>query len=456
MSKINPNIFRAYDVRGTYPEELNEEAAFKIGKAVVSFLNAKKIVIGEDARLSSPSLSHAVRRGVLESGCDIFYAGVSTTPLLYFTVNETNSDGGIMITGSHIPPDKNGLKIVREESIPISSNSGLQEIKEIADKNFMFKSGEGLIHDVNFTKKYIDFLLDKSGFQDEAERDKINKLKIVIDASNGVAPLVLDGLLKYFNFKFTPLFFEIDGSFPNHLSDISRDENLQELKWKVLKEKADIGIAFDGDGDRMAVIDNTGEIIRSEYVLSLFFKYGFGRENSLSLQKTVYDHRFSRSVKELFGERGIRSKTGHSFIKQVMKENDADIGGEISGHFFFKEMKYADSAILAMLKLLKILGNEKKPIGELIKPFQKYFYSGEINIEISQDHKKLFEKIRFKYADGEINELDGVTVEYKNWWFNIRASNTEPLVRLVVEAESKGLMEEKVKEITSEIKKSAN
>src|SRR3989344_101659 len=388
MSKINPNIFRAYDVRGTYPEELNEEAAFKIGKAVVSFLNAKKIVIGEDARLSSPSLSHAVRRGVLESGCDIFYAGVSTTPLLYFTVNETNSDGGIMITVSHIPPDKNGLKIVREESIPISSNSGLQEIKEIADKNFMFKSGEGLIHDVNFTKKYIDFLLDKSGFQDEAERDKINKLKIVIDASNGVAPLVLDGLLKYFNFKFTPLFFEIDGSFPNHLSDISRDENLQELKWKVLKEKADIGIAFDGDGDRMAVIDNTGEIIRSEYVLSLFFK----------------------------------------------------------------DMKYADSAILAMLKLLKILDNEKKPIGELIKPFQKYFYSGEINIEISQDHKKLFEKIRFKYADGEINELDGVTVEYKNWWFNIRASNTEPLVRLVVEAESKGLMEEKVKEITSEIK----
>lgn len=452
MANLNPNIFRAYDVRGIYPEEINEDAAFRIGGALVRYLGAKNLVVGEDARISSPSLSKAVIGGITSAGCDITYLGICTTPLFYFSVNRLRADGGIMVTGSHMPPQYNGLKIVREESVPIFSESGLPEIQKLAAEDSVESPIQGKIKRADLLKKYLEFLLASSGFQSNEDRGALKNFNLVIDASNGVAPLILNGLLKNFNFNFTPLYFNIDGSFPNHFSDISREENLRDLKSKIRESKSDFGVAFDGDGDRLAVVDMKGERVKADKILSLFFKY-----NICGQGKVAYDHRFSKAAKELFGKKGFQSRTGHSFIKNVMKGNDADIGGELSGHFFFKEMLYADSAALAMLKLLKILSIEKKPIGELVEPFGKYFDSGEINLEIKNQEQTtdMIQKLKEKYKNGKTNELDGITIDFwdrEGWWFNLRPSNTEPLVRLVAEAKTKNLLDKKVRELTALVK----
>lgn len=449
MSKINPNIFRAYDVRGVYPKELNEEAAFKIAGALVKYLGAKNLVIGEDARISSPTLSQAVIDGIISAGCDVTYLGVCTTPLFYFSVNRLRADGGIMVTGSHTPPQYNGLKIVREESAPIFSESGLPKIQKLAAEDAVVSPVKGEIKKVSLLKEYLEFLLASSAFQSDEDRKAVNNFNFVIDASNGVAPLVLSNLLKNFNVHFTPLYFDINGSFPNHFSDISREENLRDLKSKVRESKADFGMAFDGDGDRLVVVDGNGERIKADKILSLLFKY-----NICGQGKVAYDHRFSKAAKELFGEKGFQSRTGHSFIKNVMKKNDADIGGELSGHFFFKEMLYADSAVLAMLKLLKVLSVEKRPLDELVKPFGKYFDSGEINLETKDRNQapSIIEKLKEKYKDGKVDELDGITVDFwdkEGWWFNLRPSNTESLVRLVIEAKTKNLLDKKISELVS-------
>lgn len=454
MANLNPSIFRAYDVRGIYPEEINEDATFRIGGALVRHLGAKNLVVGEDARLSSPSLSKAVIEGITSAGCDVTYLGICTTPLFYFSVNRLRADGGIMVTGSHTPPQYNGLKIVREESVPIFSESGLPEIQKLAAEAEIPEESpaKGKIRKVDLLKKYLEFLLASSGFQSNEDREALKNFNFVIDAGNGVAPLVLNGLLKNFNFNFTPLYFNIDGSFPNHFSDISREENIQDLKSKVRESKSDFGVAFDGDGDRLAVVDVNGERVKADKILSLLFKY-----NIYGGGKVAYDHRFSKAAKELFGKKGFQSRTGHSFIKNVMKKNDADVGGELSGHFFFKEMLYADSAALTMLKLLKILSIEKKPLDELVKPFGKYFDSGEINLETRDKVQavSIIEKLKEKYKYGNVEERDGVTIDFWNkegWWFNLRPSNTEPLVRLVAEAKTKNLLVEKVRELTGLIK----
>lgn len=439
MSKI----FRAYDVRGIYPDELNEEIAEKIAGATVKFLQAKKMVIGEDARISSPALREAVLNGARKVGCDIYYIGQCTTPLFYFSVNKLGADGGIMITASHNPPQYNGLKIVGKGSASISIDTGLLDIKSISEAREEEFNPNGKIENVSLKDKYIEFLLSES----KNISSKAGDLKIMIDASNGMTPLVLNDLLLKTKLNVSSLYFEIDGTFPNHLSDTSREENLTDLKNKVLSEKADIGIAFDGDGDRMAVVDENGVVVRADMVTALLFSY-FYKEG-----KVAYDSRFSRAIKDVFGTNGVVSKTGHSFVKTTMRQNDCSFGGELSGHFFFKEMNYADSAILAMLRLVEIMAKENKPLSQLVASFLIYANSGEINIEFNGDKEGLLNTLKQKYADGKISELDGISADYPNWWFNARFSNTEPLVRIVVEADTKELMESKKEELISEIKK---
>ena len=461
------DIFRAYDVRGIYPDELNEEIAGKIAGATVKFLNAhstgsgqaKKLVVGEDARVSSPALRKAVLDGATKAGCDVYYIGQCTTPLFYFSVNKLSADGGIMVTASHNPPEYNGLKIVGEKSKPVSSETGLKEIEKLSGlrkssgfaKSLIKKpeindNKKGNIKETSLKKEYIDFLLNE--FKNIS--DKAKNLKIVIDASNGMTPLVLNDLLPLTELNISSLYFDIDGTFPNHLSDTSREENLKDLKSKVLSEKADIGVAFDGDGDRMAVVDEKGGVVRADITAALI--YGRFYKN----ERTAYDSRFSRAVKNIFGANGIASKTGHSFVKTTMRQNDCSFGGELSGHFFFKEMNYADSAILAMLRLVEILAKENKPISQLVAPFIKYANSGEINIKFEGDNEGLINTLKEKYSDGKISELDGITVDYPDWWFNARFSNTESLVRVVVEADTQELMEEKKDELVGIIIKAAS
>src|SRR3990167_829145 len=409
------NIFRAYDVRGVYPQELNEEIAGRIAEATAKFLNthsassgqAKKIVVGEDARVSSPALRKAVLDGITKVGCDVIYIGQCTTPLFYFSVNKLNADGGLMSTASHNPSQYAGLKIVRNQSKPISSETGLKEIEKLSQEHLELKKEVGGVEERIFTADYVDFVINKSG----VNALKSKNLKLVIDAGNGMKPLVLEPLLSKLKLNYTPLYFSIDCSFPNHSSDISKAEALTSLRQKVVELKADLGIAFDGDGDRVMFVDSAGETIRADYILALLFSSSGGL---FSKPKIVYDLRISKSVRQLLGSKGFRSRPGHSFIKQVMSDSRADIGAELSGHFFFKEMSYVESSVLAMLKVLKIISEKGKPISDLIKPFQKYFHSGEINIEIQNSNiknqndnskLKIFEDLKRKYHDGKIDEL---------------------------------------------------
>lgn len=461
------NVFKAYDIRGVYPEEINKELAFRVGGATVKFLQTKNtdkkqltLVVGEDCRLSSSTLRGAVIDAATKVGAKVYYIGFCTTPLFYFSVNKLKADGGIMVTASHNPPQYGGLKMVASESKPIGEGTGLKEIEKISQEKLELVAG-GTVEEVDLVSDYINFLVAEAGL-----RPKEAKLKIVIDAGNGMSPIVLNSLMTKLNISYTPIYFKIDCSFPNHSPDISRREALADLVEKVKESGADLGVAFDGDGDRVMFVDGKGEIIRAEYILALLFKAYSGLFNK---PKTVYDLRISKSIKELFGSRGIVSRPGHSFIKKVMREHDAELGGELSGHFFFKKMMYAESSVLVMLKVFKIVSESGKSISELIKPFQKYWHSGEINIEIIDRGQVtgILNSLKDKYKDGKIDELDGVTVEYwpspstgiravsgntGNWWFNLRLSNTEPIVRLVVEADTKELMEQKVKELTEEIK----
>lgn len=429
-------IFRAYDVRGIYPEELNEEAAFRVGQAATTFLKAKKMVVGEDARTSSPSISTKVKEGIASTGCNIISIGRSTTPLFYFSVNRSDADGGIMVTASHNPPQYNGLKVAGRKAVPISSNSGLIEIQKLAEAGVRANGNKGGVKEVSFKEDYIKFLVGNSGNMPERAR----KLKIVIDASNGMAPLVLGDVCKRIGLNTAFLNFEIDGTFPGHPSDISKEENLKELKNKILEIGADIGFAFDGDVDRLTVLDEKGNKVGADFIVGLLYK---AKSGWFKKPKVAYDLRFSKSVRELFGRNGFPSRTGYAFVRKTMKDAGADFGGELAGHFDFKEMDYAESAVLAMLKVIGIVAKEQKPLSNLVEPFKKYANSGEINIEV-QNLEKVLENIKNGYKDGKINELDGITVEYDDWWFNARPSNTEPILRLVVEADSQELMMQKI------------
>lgn len=460
------NIFKVYDIRGIYPEEINKEDAYKIGFATVKFLQSKNldrklnIVVGEDCRLASPILRGAVIDSMTKAGANVYYIGQCTTPLFYFSVNKLKADGGIMVTSSHNPPQYGGLKIVGARSSSIAQNSGLLEVKRLSEKNIEIAKLAGTVEEVNLVSEYVDFVIQKS----RINSSKLKKIKLVIDAGNGMKSIVLKPLFEKLGADYYPLYFEINCNFPNHSPDITKEGALEDLSRKVFEQKADLGIAFDGDGDRIIFMDENGVKIDSGCIFSLLFK---NKSGIFSKPKTVYDLRFSRSVQELVGKSGIKSRIGYVFIKELMDKYDCDFGGELSGHFFFKETHYTEASSLVMLKILKILSEGSKKMSELVKPFQKYFYSGEINIEIgdirthssSEESRQkaimIMNEIKGKYKDSKIDELDGVTIDFwdnRGFWFNIRPSNSEPILRLVVEAKTKEIMEEKVRELKEEIK----
>lgn len=436
------NIFKAYDVRGIYPEEINTDIAKRVGNAVARYLKAKTLIVGEDGRIGSPELRQAVIEGIIAAGADVVYVGQCTTPLFYFAVKQTGADGGVMMTASHNPSEYNGLKITKAGGIPLGIDEGLLDVKDLAN-DFVEAVNRGtIINNKELKGQYIDFLIKNSNIEPGAIRRKV-----VVDTGNGMASIIIKPLFDKLKIDYVPLNFEIDGRFPNRSPDPIHPGALNQLEKKVVECRADLGIAFDGDADRMIVLDEKSEIISAQYILALLWESAGG-------PRVVYDSRFSKSLKELFGERGTRSMVGHTNVSNMMRRVLADLGGETSGHFFFKEMNYTESAILAVLKLLKFLEKNSEPISRLITPLRKYFYSGEIMMEINNtgESGKMMEALGQKYSDSKQDKFDGLTVEYPNWWFNIRPSNTEPVVRLVVEADKEELLEEKIKELENEIK----
>lgn len=474
MFKVNPSIFKAYDIRGVYPDEINEETAYRIGRAFVMFLSAKlrtkklKIIVGRDVRLSSPSMRESLTKGIIDQGADIIDIGICTSPVHYYAVSRNNAelhaeqrrkndeaDGGVMVTASHNPKEYNGFKILSRGGVSVGEETGMSQIRDLTEKgDFQEASRKGEIIEKDISDEYVDFVTNGINIS--------RKLKIVIDGSNGTVGLILPRVLERLDFCVYPcsnphksayvsIHLQPDGSFPNHDPNPTKEENLADLKKKVLESGADLGIAFDGDGDRVVFINEKGERISSDLITLLV---ALGILDKKQQAKIIHDLTLGKVVRETIREKGgipIESRVGHTLIKNKMRETGAEFGGERSGHYFFKEFFYGDAAILAALKILEILAASGKKISELASPFQKYCSSGEVNFEV-KDKNAILKKIESKYSDAKINHTDGLTVEYKDWWFNVRPSNTEPFLRLNLEADTEALFKEKLNEVRELIK----
>ena len=418
-------IFKAYDIRGVYPTDLNETLAEAIGRAYIEFTGAKKVVIGRDMRPHSEPLFSSLCRGITGQGADVIDLGLCSTPQSYFANGKLKADGGIMITASHNPGEWNGFKLCRANAVPISGVTGIADIQRIVETKAWKKSDKtGTVSKYDIGPEYGKFL------RSFATMDR--KLKVVVDYANAMGLYEIAGIRELFDV--VPMYDTLDGTFPNHAANPLQTETLDAIRAKVKEVGADFGAAFDGDADRCGFIDDRGEIIPMDLFTALI------AQDILSHGPATifYDLRSSRAVRECIAENGgkpMMSRVGHAFIKTQMRENDAVFAGELSGHYYFKQNYTAESQGMAMIMLANLICRKNKPVHELVDPLRKYFSSGEINSRVA-DVKPILDAIRKKYADGNMYELDGVSSEYPDWWFNVRASNTEPLLRLIVEADT--------------------
>ncbi len=447
MAKFNPAIFKAYDIRGIYPTELNEKVAYLVGKALVEYLKAKNIAVGRDMRLSSPTLFENLTKGISEAGSDVVDIGLCSTDELYFAVGKFGFEGGVMITASHNPKEYNGFKICRKEAVPLSGDKGLKEIQKIiTSESFSAPLKKGNLIKKDVTGDFIQHILSFIDLK------KIKPFKIVVDAGNGMAGLLVPQLFSHLPCQLIPLFFELDGSFPNHPASPIEPENLRSLQDKVLQEKAFLGAAFDGDADRVFILDEKAQILGGDMVTALVAKNLLKKEKNATI---LYNLICSWTVPKIIEENGgkaIKTRVGHALIKPLMKQHQAVFGGEHSGHFYYRDNFYADSALITLVVFLELLSEENKNVSELVREIDHYHRSGEINSKVDDIPKKL-QEIEKLYAKGRIDHLDGLTVEFENWWFNLRPSNTEPLLRLNVEADTPELLKQKVRELLNFIRR---
>jgi len=445
--RVNPDIFKSYDIRGVYPEDVNEEVAEVVGRAFVRLLRKSgggklQVVVARDGRISSPLIYEAVKKSLIEEGVEVIDIGLATTSMFYFTVFNYDFGGGIIVTSSHNPPEYNGFKMVGKKT----KNIDTQGIKELALNDKKECSGEkGRMIKKDVLKDYIDFNL--TGVNVES----LKGLKLAIDTGNGVSGIVAEELKKRLPCEIYHLFPEIDGNFPNHLPNPLEEENIEELKKIVREKNVDLGIAFDGDGDRMVLIGEKGEVIFSNFITCLVSKILLRDNPGAAI---VYDMCSSDIIRDVVRENGgvpLVSKIGYTNIREKARENDAIFAAEYSAHYYSKKSYLTDEPFFVLFKVLEEMAKTKKPISELLKSFQRYFYSGQINLEVKDKQGKVKE-LGEKYKDGKVSLVDGVRVDFKDWWFLARPSNTEDLLRLNVEAISKDLMEEKLKEIIGVIK----
>jgi phosphomannomutase len=436
-------FFKAYDVRGLAPDELTPEIAYAIGRAAVASLKLDNVAVGRDMRISGPALSAALIDGIRDQGADVTDIGLVSTDALYFVVGRFGYSAGVMVTASHNPAKYNGFKICREEARALSLSTGLAEIRDVVLQGQPPINGRrGALKRQDRLDAYVDHVL---GLVDVA---KIRPLKIAVDAGNGMAGLTIPQTFKHLPCTIVPLYFELDGTFPNHEANPLEPENIEKLQQVVLQEQCDLGVAFDGDADRMFLIDERGRFISGDMVTTMVAGKMLERDPGAAV---VYNLICSRAVPETIvrlGGRPIRSRVGHSYIKATMRAEDAVFGGEHSGHFYFRDNWYADSGMIALLTVLELLSEAHRPLSELLRPLDPYVRSGEINSEVV-DPIVTMQAVEAVYEGmaSTIDHLDGVTIQFSDWWFNVRPSNTQPLLRLNVEADDQETLNRKTKEV---------
>ncbi|MCJ7729635.1 MAG: phosphomannomutase/phosphoglucomutase [Sedimentisphaerales bacterium] len=448
---MDPRIFKAYDIRGVYPDQLNEEDAWKIGFAAARFLpallhgfdrgqaNARTICVGRDMRTHSESLATALIEGITSAGIDVIDIGMVDTPFIYFAVNHLGTCGGVQVTASHNPAKYNGFKVSGPGAKPVGEDTGLKDIKHIAISLLHTKGkSTGSVEKRDLTEEYKKHVL-------KFLQPKLRKLKIAIDASNGMAGKMVPVVFSELGLKIIELNFKYDGTF-KHEPNPLLEENLDELKTTVVQEDCDFGVCFDGDADRLMMVDETGRTIGCDLMTALMAGYFLKKEPKATI---VYDLRSSRAVAEEIIKHGgtpRRERVGHAFMKKALRDSHGIFGGELSGHFYYRDNFCADSGLITFVHILNIISQTSSSVSSLVKPLRRYFASGEINFQIA-DKKAKMDELAKRYRDGQVDWLDGVTVGYKDWWFNCRPSNTEPLLRLIVEAKTGEQLREKLAEI---------
>jgi phosphomannomutase len=441
---LDPKVFKAYDIRGIYPADLDEEGAHAIGRAYVEQFEPKEIVIGRDMRVSSTSMAKALIEGATAAGANVVDIGLVGTEMLYFAVGDLELDGGIQVTASHNPKEYNGMKIVRRGAMPVGGDSGLLDIRDralaISDMSGGQTPGQVREEDVfpGFVDKVLSFV----------ELDEVERRRVVIDAANGMAGVMLPPVLERIPIDAVPYFFEPDGTFPNHAPNPLLPENREFVIGRVLEDKAELGVAFDGDADRCFFIDDTGAFVPGDFVTALLAESMLEKYPG---SKIIYDVRASWAVRETIERAGgipLINRVGHAFIKERMRKEDAVFAGEVSGHYYFRDFYQADSGVIPFLLMLELVSKRGNPLSELLSPFRdRYFLTGEINVPVTDVAVKLQEIKERLGSEGEVSHLDGISIEAEDWHLNVRPSNTEPLLRLNLEARSKEVMEQKRDEV---------
>jgi phosphomannomutase len=431
-------IFKAYDVRGVYPGELNEDVARRVGAAFARFVDSDRIVVGRDMRTSSPALVNAFAEGAATEGGTIVDVGEVSTDALYFASGKLDLPG-VMFTASHNPSRYNGMKMCKPKAVPIGSESGMSEIQATAEA-LDSPSASARVEENDILGDYADHC------RSFVDANALRPLKVAIDAGNGMAGKTVPIVFEPLPFEVAPLYFELDGTFPNHPANPIEQANLVDLQKLVLERGCDVGIAFDGDADRVFLVDEKADLISGSATTAMVAETLLKKNPG---EKIIYNLICSWAVPEVIEENGgtpIRTRVGHSFIKKVMADTGAIFGGEHSGHYYFRDNFRADSGMIAALLVLEAMSASTDPLSEILRPFERYSDSGEINTEVADQEAALTRLGEF-YSDGKQDRTDGLTVEYEDWWFNCRASNTEPLLRLNLEARTDELMETKRDEV---------
>jgi phosphomannomutase len=445
---LDPKVFKAYDVRGIYPDELDEEGAYATGRAFVEEFEPRRIAVGHDMRVSSPSMAEAAMRGAAEAGADVVDLGLVGTEMLYFAVGELGLDGGIAVTASHNPKEYTGMKIVRRGALPVGGDSGLLDIRARAIAGAWHETGRtGTITKAEIWPQFLERVLSF------IHVDSVKPLRVVIDAANGMAGVMLPPVLERLPIEAVRYFFEPDGTFPNHAPNPLLPENREFIIRKLTEEHADLGVAFDGDADRCFFVDDTGEFVPGDFVTALLAESILEKEPG---GKILYDVRASWAVPETIERAGgvpLMNRVGHAFFKHRMREEGAVFGGEVSGHYYFRDFSQADSGVVPFLLMLELVSKRGQKLSELLRPYrERYFITGELNTPVADVALKLQElKERFG-PEGEVSHLDGLSVDAEDWHMNVRPSNTEPLLRLNLEALSPELMERKRDEVLEVIR----
>jgi phosphomannomutase len=445
---LDPSVFKAYDVRGIHPSELDEEGAQAIGRAFVEVFEPKRVAVGHDMRVASPAMAEAAIRGASEAGAEVLDLGLVGTEMVYFVVGELGLDGGIAVTASHNPKEYTGMKIVREGALPVGGESGLLEVRDRALGEPKAAGSPGKVERHDIWDLYVERVLS---FVDPGA---IAPLTIVIDAANGMAGVMLPPVLEQLpELEVVRCFFEPDGTFPNHEPNPLLPENREFIVAKTLEEQADFGVAFDGDADRCFFVDDSGEFVPGDFITALLAEAVLEKEPGA---KIIYDVRASWAVPEMIERSGgvpLVNRVGHAYIKHRMREVDAAFGGEVSGHYYFRDFSQADSGVVPFLLMLELVSKRGKKLSEILRPFrERYFITGELNTPVPDVAAKLQGLEQRFGAEGRVSHLDGVSVDAEDWHMNVRPSNTEPLLRLNLEARTRELMESKRDEVLATIR----